>query len=446
LAQAPAARAGIAHLAARSPLKAASAQPSTMSVHRALMALLAVSTGSMADGAKASCPGEFDFQGIGSVSLVPNGWVDGGENMSFMQLEDGGIKTTMGSRAYFSSTCTAGKYDNKQYLALDLRGKTFRYTADMSKAGCGCNAALYLTNMRQNDRPSDCGDYYCDANNVCGESCAEIDIQEGNRFSWHSTLHTSSDHTGLGNGYGGGGPGWNGPRDWKAEDFGPNGRCIDTNFPLNVSAYFPVDDQGKLEAMEITLGQDGRNCLLWTRVAGYSGMAELDAAFAAGMTPIVSYWRSDDMLWMDGQGMDGNGPCWKDTPDHCGDSVRFYDFSVTPSFPPTTRTTTTTSREALRARPSSDEGQAVLRAFGLGALAMIAAQVSGVLAFLAVRTTCRRREDPTCPSVSPLRRVVAGSSQSLLALAESGGCMGPAAAQTPSESVVQTPSEHVVAQ
>ena len=30
-------------------------------------------------------------------------------------------------------------------------------------------------------------------------------------FSWHSTLHTRKDHSGLGKGYGGGGAGWSGP-------------------------------------------------------------------------------------------------------------------------------------------------------------------------------------------------------------------------------------------
>mmetsp|Transcript_45067 Transcript_45067/g.130408 ORF Transcript_45067/g.130408 Transcript_45067/m.130408 type:complete len:424 (-) Transcript_45067:279-1550(-) len=402
-----------------------------MSVHWAWLALLALSTGSVGGDQAAnqiSCPGAFSLPGVGSVSLVPTGWTSGVENMSYMQLEDGGIKTVMGSRAYFASTCTAGVYDNKQYLALDLRGKTFRYTTDMSKAGCGCNAALYLTNLAQNDRPSECGDHYCDANDVCGESCAEIDIQEGSRVAWHSTLHTSADHTGLGKGIGGGGPGWSGPRDWSAEDYGPGGRCVDTNFPFNVSAYFPVDDQGKLEAMEITLGQAGRECLLWTRVGGYSGMAELDAALAKGMTPIVSYWSSDEMLWMDGKGMDSQGPCWKDLPDRCGEAVRFYGFSVTPAFPATTATTTTATTTAATAAvavrrwhlgiPGVD--LTLARAFCAGAAAVLAVQMIGVLLAWAVWSIIKRPAETADPVVSPLKNRVSGSSQSLLLLAESG--------------------------
>jgi len=34
------------------------------------------------------------------------------------------------------------------------------------------------------------------------------------------------------------------------------------------------------------------------------------------------------MLWLDGVGVDGLGPCVKDAPDVCPDTVRFYDFSI----------------------------------------------------------------------------------------------------------------------
>merc|ERR1719195_1632540 len=146
-------------------------------------------------------------------------------------------------------------------MGLRLLGKTMRYTIDLHGAGCGCNAALYLTSMKQNEHPSECHDYYCDANKVCGESCAEIDIQEANTASWHSTLHTMYDHNGVGGGYGGG-PGWNGPRDFDSSQYGPHASCIDTTIPINVAVSFPVNDQGTLTAMQITLSQDGHSCTL----------------------------------------------------------------------------------------------------------------------------------------------------------------------------------------
>merc|ERR1740123_588809 len=206
-----------------------------------------------------------------------------------------------------------------------------RYTTDLSGAGCGCNAALYLTSMGQNTNKSECHDHYCDANNVCGESCAEIDIQEGNQYEWHSTLHGQADPGGLGLGYGGGGDGWSGPRQWSNEKYGPGAVCIDTSRPFQVAASFPADASCKLTAMQVVLTQvalGGRTCELPLRVGHYDAMDELSRALAAGMTPIVSYWSSKDMLWMDGRGQDGRGPCKEDTPSECGDTARFSNFSV----------------------------------------------------------------------------------------------------------------------
>merc|ERR1719510_2756522 len=134
-----------------------------------------------------------------------------------------------------------------------------RYTTDMSGGGCGCNVALYLVSMKQNPKPSGCEDYYCDANNVCGESCAEIDIQEANQHAWHSTLHTSQDHGGVGGGYGGG-DSWNGPRDFGAQEYAPGGRCIDTTKPFQVAVSFPTDAGGALTGMNVELSQDGHSC------------------------------------------------------------------------------------------------------------------------------------------------------------------------------------------
>mmetsp|Transcript_123670 Transcript_123670/g.276241 ORF Transcript_123670/g.276241 Transcript_123670/m.276241 type:complete len:646 (-) Transcript_123670:81-2018(-) len=271
-----------------------------------------------------TCPGTFNMIGHGKVSLVPTGWpkVDG-----LMPIVEGAIVPHMGGRAYFANTCTAGHYDHKQYLALNLLGKTMSFTTDMSKSGCGCNAALYLVSMAQNTHPSECNDYYCDANNVCGESCAEIDIQEANMYAWHSTLHSWSDRAGKGSGFGGGN-GWEGPRDWAAEDYAPGGRCIDTMSPFDVAVSFPVDAQGQLVAMSVVLSQKGSPCDLRAEVRDYPGMRELSGALAAGMMPAVSYWSSKDMLWLDGRGTDSKGPCKVDLEKPCADAVRFYNFTI----------------------------------------------------------------------------------------------------------------------
>jgi hypothetical protein len=174
-----------------------------------------------------------------------------------------------------------------------------------------------------------CSDFYCDANSICGESCAEIDIQEGNKHSWHSTLHGKADYGGFGKGVGGGGPGWSGPREWSTFQYGPGASCIDTSKPFQVEVGFPADPSCQLLAMEVTLSQGAQSpCQLKLAIDSYERMPELSAALAAGMTPIVSYWNSVDMLWLDGKGVDGPGPCAIDSPDDCGKRTTFSNFSV----------------------------------------------------------------------------------------------------------------------
>jgi hypothetical protein len=272
------------------------------------------------------------MRGHGDVSLVPTGWqvssngATGGDDVRLDRHDH--ITAFIFSRAYFAETCKVGEYDHEKYLRLKLLGKTLRYTTDLKGAGCGCNAAFYLTSMGQNKHKSTCNDYYCDANDVCGESCAEIDIQEGGQYAWHSTLHTKHDHGGLAAGFGGGGPQWNGPRDWTSEEFAPSAKCIDTAAPFDVAVSFPVNASGFLDAMIVTLAQEGKECPISINVDKYDGNAELTEALKAGMTPIVSYWSSPDMLWLDGDGDDGRGPCALDHVTNCGESVSFYNFAV----------------------------------------------------------------------------------------------------------------------
>jgi len=278
----------------------------------------------------AECPGNLNLEGFGLTSIVPTGWAKPDAFVGLQVSSTGDeLAPALGSRAYFAQSCEAGVYDHTKYLALNLLGKRMRYTTDMSDLGCGCNAAFYLTSMHQNNQPSECSDYYCDANNVCGQSCAEIDIQEGNKFSWHSTLHGKVDHNGLGKGIGGGGAGWSGPRDWSTAEYGPGGSCIDTSKPFQVEVAFPADANCQLVGMEVTLSQVARSdCELKLSIDNYAEMPEMSMALAAGMTPIVSYWNSADMLWMDGKGADGQGPCAADRPHDCPKRAKFSNFSV----------------------------------------------------------------------------------------------------------------------
>ena len=183
------------------------------------------------------------------------------------------------------------------YSAWNLLGKRLSFTVDLSQAECGCNAAFYLVSMRQNAQPGKCGgDFYCDANSVCGVACAEIDLLEGNRHAFHTTVQ---DKEGTGSGLGG----TFGTRAFDASAYGPGpAHTIDTTQPFRVSAYFDTSGGAwsagdlhvqQLTAIEMTLtGASGRE-LRFTVSSSHLG--SLTPALAAGMTPTASFWSSEDL-------------------------------------------------------------------------------------------------------------------------------------------------------
>merc|ERR1712125_160864 len=99
------------------------------------------------------------------VSLVNAKWNEAGDPDPLREVAvlNNTIIPHMSGRAYFAKTCVDGKYDFREYVALNLLGKSMQYTTDISEVGCGCNVAVYLTSMAQNRRPTKCSDYYCDA-------------------------------------------------------------------------------------------------------------------------------------------------------------------------------------------------------------------------------------------------------------------------------------------
>jgi hypothetical protein len=275
------------------------------------------------------CPGTISVAGAGTEPLAV---VVAQENQPDMpggpvRNIGGNIMPEMWGRAYLAKSCVAGTYNNSDYVAWQLLGKKLTYTTDVSQAGCGCNAAMYLVSMAQNNEVSGCGDYYCDANSVCGVNCHEIDIQEANRYAFHTALHKQWDGNGLAQGYGG----WvrDNIFDFGREEYGPGARCVDTEQPFQVSVAFPKSDTGKLRAVEMTLSQNGKDCQIDYTMDRYPADADfelLTQALSAGMTPVLSYWKASDMLWLDGPGL-GGGPCVEDTV-QCGTRPQFYGFSI----------------------------------------------------------------------------------------------------------------------
>lgn len=263
------------------------------------------------------CPGSLQVAGYGRIALVNAWWNVPGERSTFVQVLPGEtVFPRMGGRLYFAERCLAGAYVNTDYVAWNFLGKKLSYTTEIAGTELGCNAALYLTSMQQNSATSQCLDHYCDANRVCGEACAEIDLQEANQHAWRSTLHVSDDPEGLGGGFGSVMPGWSKLGDWTMADYGPGSRCVDTSRPFQVSVSFPVDGDGDLEAMTVVLSQDNGRCSVSACITRYNftgreTMKELSEAMRRGMTPVISYWSSK-------------------AEDLCADGVKFSAFSVAP--------------------------------------------------------------------------------------------------------------------
>jgi len=286
-----------------------------------------------------TCPGAINISGYGSIEMVATKWNMKGDPAAKVSVANGQVVPHLKGRAYFGESCKHGVFSNENYVAMKLLGKTLAFTTDLSQLGCGCNAAFYLTNLRQNTNASTCEDYYCDANAVCGVRCAEMDIMEANSVAFHATPHTADDGSGVAEGYGGGGDEWSGPRQWSPEEYGPEAKCINTMLPFQVAASFPVFEQrGTLAAMVVTLSQG--SCNLSVAISTYqlnrggkdvSVMDEVTQALAEGMTPIVSFWQADDMLWLDGKGLDGKGPCVKDLEKPCPANVSMHSFLLEPT-------------------------------------------------------------------------------------------------------------------
>lgn len=276
------------------------------------------------------CPGDINVAGHGRVSVVAARWNVPGKRAADLHAVEGTLLPRMSSRAYFAESCQQGVYNSTGYLSLKLLGRTFKYTVDLAGVECGCNVAVYLSAMSHNREVGTCGDYYCDSNKICGVSCSEIDIQEANLHAWHTTLHTWDDGGNVGCGLGG-----NVVEgcSWTPTDYGVGGRCIDTEQPFNVAVSFPVNSEGLLKGIHVKLSQPGKSCNLAANIDSYKkkgvdSMPIMSKVVAAGMTPVVSYWSSTKMLWMDGTGMSKKGYCAFETPSMCNSVAKVYGFAV----------------------------------------------------------------------------------------------------------------------
>jgi cellulose 1,4-beta-cellobiosidase len=214
-----------------------------------------------------------------------------------IEVNDDSVTLTHGARAYLATAAndelTPGNY--KQYV---LKDKTLSFDVDLSGISCSCNAALYTVSMPgldQSGQPakSDSGDYYCDANNVGGVWCWEMDIMEANKYIVQTTPHKCDQAAGthISNCDRGGCSAntW----DVSTDAFGP-GKTIDTNKTFRQHTSFTG---GKIH---IKYEQDGKTFEMDAcQDSGY--VWSMDDTFAKGMTIVMSYWGDSygSMAWLD---------------------------------------------------------------------------------------------------------------------------------------------------
>merc|ERR1740121_971906 len=216
-----------------------------------------------------------------------------------------------------------------------LLGKTLRMRVDVSGIECGCVVGVYLVEWGDGGA--------CDASGSFPERCGEIDLMEGNKHSWHSTLHNPVDQAGQGGGIGGvGQPDQNfgaGPRDMTSAQYGPGGSVIDTEQPFNAAVSFPQKDDGSLADMVVILYQDGKDTAIEWRVNKPRAdptrepplTCEEDSCpncfrkpgchykekdlkifaqwLSQGMTPLSTYWDYPGNGWLDGAMPGEEGMC-----------------------------------------------------------------------------------------------------------------------------------------
>jgi len=254
------------------------------------------------------------LKGVRANFTVPQ---SGGTKLGGVSVSGGTLKLAHGVRAYFGHSCvtsfTPDMYKNTLPSLLD---STIHYTVDLSNAGCACNAALYLVampayNSNNQPDPTKCGDYYCDANDVCGINCPEIDIMEANSYAWQSTPHKCN--TPNQNYYPSCDGGGCGKKVYNVNNaYGPGGQyTINTQQAFDVNVSFGTSNN-QFNKMTTVLSQNGKTVTLVHDDGCGSGYLEsLTNVLRNGMVMAMSYWgdTAQTMAWLDIPPCNSNQNC-----------------------------------------------------------------------------------------------------------------------------------------
>jgi len=189
---------------------------------------------------------------------------------------------------------SSNSYNSIMFQQYQILYKTISYTVDLSNIGCSCNGAFYLVTM-PGTNSGQSGDYYCDANDVNGEWCWEMDIMEANKYTTQVTPHecyqspgtyiSSCDTSGCStNGY-------------YVNNYGigpASNYIINTNQPFRYSVYFGGT------YIQVTLNQNN-NQFQFNACNDANYISNMNQAFNYGMVIVISYWGDNysEMSWLD---------------------------------------------------------------------------------------------------------------------------------------------------
>jgi hypothetical protein len=266
------------------------------------------------------CSAQVAYTCAGSFAVNLNGevqaWqvVTGASAWERVSANGSAVTIAYNDRAYLVSDCPAsgGVFSPALFAKrLPMLGQTWSFTMDISSAGCGCNGAAYAVAMpgiaaNGSFMPGGSGDFYCDANDVGGNWCTEIDLIEANTAAMAATPHACDAPDAAGHVAKCDGGGCSLGTKNNATLFGPGaGFAIDTRRPFDVITMFPVDAMGQLAAVDTLVKQGAASFRLVHTPSncGTHWRDTLNAPLAAGMVPVFSLWgdtrSGSDMTWLD---------------------------------------------------------------------------------------------------------------------------------------------------
>ena len=261
-----------------------------------------------------------------SVTITENGKQKTLYHVSGGSGEGSSLSLNHNGRFYLSES---GNLDPKHFYTPNWLGGHIKYDMDLSQSGCSCNAAVYLVSMpgKNGDgsyNPSQGGDYYCDANYVGGVGCPEWDIQEANRYAFHTTPHKCD-------GPFGGGTYSNCDRGGgcfqKAADTGKygEGKMIDTHRKFTVKHSWHEDGN-----FEVEFSQEGRSFTMGSNGGCNDYVNRMKPHLQRGMAIVVSNWGDayGNMDWLDG------GKCGGDCNSNPNISISNIEIKTGSSGPP----------------------------------------------------------------------------------------------------------------